>query len=88
MKQDIIQKITKTNIASVANRIFKATVIVGIVIAIFALTFIGCSKTIVKREFVMSGSARHQTLVDSLSTQIRDCENALSLHEKAKGREF
>lgn len=75
MKQGIIRKITGISIASVA-------------ISILIMASIGCTKTIVKREFVMSGSARHQALVDSLNTQIRDCENALGMHEKAKGREF
>lgn len=88
MKQGIIQKITGRSIASVAISTIKAVVIVGLVVGVFVLTFIGCTKTVVKREFVMSGSARHQMLVDSLNTQIRDCENALGLHEKAKWRKF
>ena len=75
MRQDMRLKTIVTNIA-------------GVIIAVSILAGIGCGKTIVKREFVMSGSARHQVLVDSLNQQIRDCENALYLQEEAKGRKF
>jgi len=48
---------------------------------VISFALVGCTKTVVKHEFVM-GDNRTQAVVDSLQTQIKDCEGALKAWEK------
>ena len=43
----------------------------------------GCTRTVVKRELIIEGSPRAQAVSDSLRQQIRDCEKALWLAQRA-----
>lgn len=63
------------------------SIISSCILVVLLFSMVECSsKAVVRHEFVVSGSDRYQMVLDSLTQQIQDCENALWLHEEAKGR--